>query len=515
MLFEKLARSPQYLAKRLAAERLYKFHLDEGHDVVLPPDELPIEVPQGLMATMAAESNWANEYLTRGFVEEVLKRAKAKVIIGIGDTGAEYISQYLSGAWLPEFATDHTGEGKRDGHGHSHLCAGNIAADHPTMAMGVIRALIKAGYVKIVPKKLLRNAGVGYDGEIDKGLDAFFDMKVPGFDRLIVSCSFGGSTPRSSTQNIIAQGIASGVFVTASAGNNGGTGTANTMGYPARYPKVFGIGALERVGTDSLQIRRAGYSSVGPEMFCTAPGSGILSVTNTPMGVAYWNGTSGSNPHVAAMLACILCMYPEINTYEEAQQFLREFITDITVTPGKAGHDWFFGHGAPILKPYIDQDPVEDPPAPPTEPVRKMREVGTQVSNQTMLWRRQSETAWRKLTVSQLFIKVNSTRPTEPLLDDLSQQVAAYFTNRGIVLTDGMDMQDATWWTAKFLEYVSANEGKPIQVGYIIGKDEKNREVTCSDFTKRIDRIDTSNGTVNAVAEGKGTAICALRIEIA
>ena len=83
----------------------------------------------------------------------------------------------------------------------------------------------------------------------------------------------------------------------ASAGN-GGDGL-DTVTYPAKYPEVISVGAVD----NTLQV--ANYSSRGSRIDVVAPGTDIISTTNydsyTPL-----SGTSMAAPHVTGEIADML-----------------------------------------------------------------------------------------------------------------------------------------------------------------------------------------------------------------
>jgi subtilisin len=85
-----------------------------------------------------------------------------------------------------------------------------------------------------------------------------------------------------------------GVLLVAAAGNSGPGN--NTVGYPAKYPHVMAVSAID--SSDTI----AGFSSRGPEIEICAPGVSVLSTTRGG-GYGRMNGTSMACPHVSGVAA--------------------------------------------------------------------------------------------------------------------------------------------------------------------------------------------------------------------
>jgi subtilisin len=145
----------------------------------------------------------------------------------------------------------------------------------------------------------------------------------------VVSISIGGSTYNSSYESAIASASAKGVYVVASAGNNG----TSTLTYPGAYSDALSVGALNSANT------RSSYSNYGSKLYISAPGDGILS---TLPGGNYGSksGTSMATPHVAGVVALILARYPGI-TRAQLMGRLQQGALDL----GAAGRDDVYGWG--------------------------------------------------------------------------------------------------------------------------------------------------------------------------
>ena len=88
------------------------------------------------------------------------------------------------------------------------------------------------------------------------------------------------------------------------AGDGGASGTGTTANpypvmYPAKYPEVIAVGAM-----DSFE-EMAPFSNTGPEMDVLAPGTGVLA-TYINGGFGICSGTSMATPHASATAAMML-----------------------------------------------------------------------------------------------------------------------------------------------------------------------------------------------------------------
>jgi subtilisin family serine protease len=196
-----------------------------------------------------------------------------------------------------------------DGHGHGTHCAGIAAAKNN--ATGVIG--VSAGQ-RVVPVKVLSNAGSGQWSWIIAGLDHVSHYDIPGD---VVSMSLGGSgfTPAHcimgnpsvpydtyyafSIRGAIANLASGGTHVVIAAGNNGlCDGALKTRPGCINMPRVYTVGAL------NCDLSRASYSNYGPgTVDWVAVGTDVWSTY--PMakgGYAKLSGTSMATPVVAGII---------------------------------------------------------------------------------------------------------------------------------------------------------------------------------------------------------------------
>jgi len=118
----------------------------------------------------------------------------------------------------------------------------------------------------------------------------------------IINLSLGMSDPNhvpKTLKRAIERAAAEGIIIVAASGNNGSRGVI----YPAAFPDVIAVGALEENGSDMPEV--TSYSNYGPEIDVTAPGSLIYS-TLADDKFGYMSGTSMAAPHVSGLAGLML-----------------------------------------------------------------------------------------------------------------------------------------------------------------------------------------------------------------
>lgn len=172
-----------------------------------------------------------------------------------------------------------------DFHGHGTHCAGTVAAVHNNI--GVVGV---APYAYLYPVKVLSSTGSGQWSWLIAALDWIMSKK----GARVASMSLGGGGAPQALGDMCEAAYDDGVLLVAAAGNSGPGN--NTVGFPAKYPHVMAISAV-----DSADII-AGFSSRGPEVEVCAPGVSVLSTTRGG-GYGTMSGTSMACPHVSGVAA--------------------------------------------------------------------------------------------------------------------------------------------------------------------------------------------------------------------
>ena len=122
---------------------------------------------------------------------------------------------------------------------------------------------------------------------------------------------------------------AKGVMVVASAGNAG----LDRLAYPAAYPGVVSVGAVDALGQHLY------YSNASDTLSLAAPGAGV--VADWPnAGQVLFSGTSASAPYVSGALAAVMSQNPGM-TAADARDLLFAYANEA----GRPGPDAEFGNG--------------------------------------------------------------------------------------------------------------------------------------------------------------------------
>ena len=178
--------------------------------------------------------------------------------------------------------------------GHGTHVAGTIAQS-TNNEYGVAGIAYQA---KIMPIKVLSASGGGTVADIAEGIRLAADR---GAD--IINMSLGGFGASQVMEEAINYAYSKNVVIVAAAGN----ANQNAAAYPARYPRVIGVAALDAAG------QKAPYSNFGAGVDLAAPGGSedgkILQNTIDPSTgeavFADYVGTSMAAPHVAGVAALV------------------------------------------------------------------------------------------------------------------------------------------------------------------------------------------------------------------
>ncbi|WP_414441990.1 S8 family peptidase [Burkholderia sp. 22PA0106] len=203
---------------------------------------------------------------------------------------------------------------------------------HGTQVAGLIGAVGNNGtgiagaswFGKIQPVRVLGKCG-GTTSDIADAMRWAAGISVSGVadnptPAKVINLSLGGSGPCGSTfQSAINDVIARGVTVVVAAGNDG---LANGQDRPANCTGVVAVGATDSTG------KRAWYSNYSPEITVSAPGSTILSTSNTgttsPGSDTYQtnSGTSLAAPQVAGVASLMLARNPNLTPAQISQKLI-------------------------------------------------------------------------------------------------------------------------------------------------------------------------------------------------
>ncbi|MCW2925111.1 MAG: putative in [Thermoleophilia bacterium] len=176
----------------------------------------------------------------------------------------------------------------------------------------------------------------------------------------VINLSVGSQSPSTAEHAAIADALRAGVVVVAAAGNDGDQGVG-AIDYPAAYPEVIAVGAIDR--DDDVP----GFSSHGATLALAAPGVDV-DVARSGGAWRTWSGTSFAAPAVAGAASILGGMRPDW-TPAQVRAALVETARDIDVD----GWDERSGSGAldlaaavewTLAAPPAADDPVHAAAAP-------------------------------------------------------------------------------------------------------------------------------------------------------
>lgn len=231
--------------------------------------------------------------------ETVWRKSAGKgVVVAVLDTGVRANHPDLRGQVLKGWDFISSDNQANDANGHGTHVAGIIAArrDNRTGIAGL------ASSAKILPVRVLDGAGNGNTATVARGIR--YAVRK-GAD--VINLSLAGVNSDGQMRAAIAYAAKKNVVVVAAAGN---AGCGAPTSYPAAYPNVIGVGAIDRYRNV------APYSNCGSYVDVVAPGTGIISTTTfrpdanlgCEYGVSYCrlSGTSMATPYAAASAAVLI-----------------------------------------------------------------------------------------------------------------------------------------------------------------------------------------------------------------
>jgi serine protease len=294
-----------------------------------------------------------------------------EVVIAVVDTGVLSNHPDLAGQLVEGYDFVRDPVSARDGDGidpdpqdpGNNLGAGS-SSFHGTHVSGTVaargnnsRGVAGAAYTsRVMPVRALGVGGAGTSYDVDQAVR--FAAGLPNDSGTlplqaadIINLSLGGGPFSRASQALYDEVRAAGVLVVAAAGNE----ASSLPGYPASYEGVISVSAV------NAQRQLTPYSNFGSKIDIAAPGGdssedlngdgypdGVLSTggSSTASGLEYaytfLSGTSMASPHVAAVLALMKSVNPQLTPADIDALLVRGDLSDDL---GASGRDDLYGHG--------------------------------------------------------------------------------------------------------------------------------------------------------------------------
>lgn len=250
-------------------------------------------------------------------VEQAWDETKGKdITVAVIDTGISRVPDLEKTTFAEGYDFVNDQADAKDDNGHGTHVAGTIAQS-TNNNFGVAGIAYEA---TLMPLKVLSAEGGGTVADIAEAIRFAADHGAG-----VINMSLGGGGESALMKEAIAYAHSKNVVVVAAAGNAG----RNSAEYPARYPYVIGVSALDAAGN------KTPYSNFGAGIDISAPGGlingddkqgGILQNTVDPQTgesvFEAYQGTSMASPHVAGVAALVKAM--GVDSPDEVEDVLKQ-----------------------------------------------------------------------------------------------------------------------------------------------------------------------------------------------
>lgn len=293
----------------------------------------PVPWPQKMFGI---ERAWA---LTRG----------ANVTVAVLDSGVDAGHPQLNGRVVGgSDLIAQGGDGRTDCAGRGTQTAGIIAAQQvPNIGFHGI-----APQATILPVRVSDSETNGPSAGV-AGIAAGIRLAVSRGAR-VISVSPVSYVADGNLAAAVAEAVSKDVLIVAAVGEDSGTNGLNRTPYPAAFPGVLGVAAVEQ---STIVSEKSGQ---GPFVDLAAPGVGVVS-TQRGGGVTLIEGTAYATAFVAGAAALVRSWFPQLPVAEVARRLVA------TAAPAPGGVD-NLRYGSGIVDPYgaladrlTDTEPVGVP----------------------------------------------------------------------------------------------------------------------------------------------------------
>ncbi|WP_251548641.1 S8 family peptidase [Neobacillus muris] len=248
-----------------------------------------------------------------------ITRGSKNVKIAVVDTGVDLDHPDLAGRLIEGYNAVDDNNNPDDDNGHGTHVAG-IIASKTNNGEGVAGI---TWYNPIMPVKVMNSDGSGGSFDVAEGIRWAVDHGAN-----VINLSLGNYQSSTLLEDAISYALSKDVVVIAAAGND----NTNQSSYPAAYPGVLGVAAVDSNG------KRAEFSNYGDYIDIAAPGVDIAS-TYLQGEYAALSGTSMAAPHVTALAGLIRSINPSLKN-TEVMDVMRK-----TAQKTEPGSNQFYGSG--------------------------------------------------------------------------------------------------------------------------------------------------------------------------
>ncbi|HEV7923307.1 MAG TPA: S8 family serine peptidase [Thermoanaerobaculia bacterium] len=221
------------------------------------------------------------------------KRGDA-INVAVLDTGIDYNHPDLKAQYQGGYNEISKTDDPLDNNGHGTHVSGTISAsDNDLGVVGV------APHVKLWSVKVLNASGSGRTDGIIAGIDWVIARKLELGGNWIMSLSLGSEDSSLVEEQAFQRAADAGILTLAASGNASTAGVPAAVSYPAAYPSVVAIGAID------AKSAVADFSNQGPELALVAPGVDVLSTLQVGKGSIAYVGTGSSSYSGAALTGSV------------------------------------------------------------------------------------------------------------------------------------------------------------------------------------------------------------------
>ncbi|SEL67074.1 Serine protease, subtilisin family [Streptacidiphilus jiangxiensis] len=269
---------------------------------------------------------------------------------GVRATQVDLRGQILQGT---DFAFGGNGQTDHSPEGHGTQMA-SVIAGHGHGPNGEDGIMGLAPGVKILPIGI----GTGVQGQGQDYVPQAIRYAVD-HGAQVINMSIGSAGADPVEESAVAYAEQHNVVLVAAAGNDGG----NDKQYPASWPGVIKVGAVDKTGKLSSESQTGGITVVAPGVDILSDGAG----SDTEMRMAH--GTSDATAVVSALAALYRSAHPSLT----AGQIVNYIIKTAILPKGLTAPDPGFGYGiaSPDFKMAVDAGPAAGPLPQATDPLNQ------------------------------------------------------------------------------------------------------------------------------------------------